>query len=103
VSVTRLLLCTAWNQETEALFRWDFFTADEIQEILHRADLKKFSDGDMVVQEETPVSIYLIKAAEHLSSATFWQGNSPDTLCAGSLRRVAFLTGGQGQQMYLQR
>ncbi len=72
------------------------FTADEIDEILHRAEWKKFSDRDMVIQEgDTGDDIYLIKSGSAMVAGHFFGKEIIlETLSVGDLfGEVAFLTG----------
>lgn len=72
------------------------FTSDEIEEILHRAELKKFSDKETVVQEgDTGDSIYLIKSGSaSVIGHFFGKVIALETLSDGDLfGEVAFLTG----------
>lgn len=73
-----------------------YFTPDEIAEILERAELKRFSDGENVVQEgDTGDSIYLIKSGiASVVGHFFGKVVQLETLSPGDLfGEVAFLTG----------
>lgn len=73
-----------------------YFTSDEIGEILRRAELKRFSDGQNVVHEgDTGDSIYVIKSGIAVVVGHFFgKVVQLETLCPGDLfGEVAFLTG----------
>ena len=73
-----------------------YFTSDEIAAILHRAELKRFSAEEKVVEEgDTGDSIYLIRSGSaSVVGHFFGRVITLETLSAGDLfGEVAFLTG----------
>lgn len=73
-----------------------FFTAGEIEEILRRAKMEKYSDGEKVVHEgDSGDSVYIIKAGStSIVGHFFGKAMNLETLSAGDLfGEMAFLTG----------